>query len=110
MKVAAMRERDYIESYDNIQTLDSFILSSSREVERKIMEPELHDKPLFLRERKGVYEHGNVPNPIYRDYYTQGRLSRDGIIQYELQRLDMAVMCGVFLVGPMWLKVLQTNL
>lgn len=105
-----MRDYDFIQSCVDRRSRDPFIFSSSRQLEGKILELELRDTLRHLRQSKGEWEDIAFRDPVYRDNLTRGRLSKEAKIQQALQRLGMAVVGGVFLIGPMWLMVLKKEL
>lgn len=105
-----MRDYEYIQSCVDRRSRDPFIFSSFRQPEGKILGLELRDTPLDLRRGKGEWEDIAFRDPVYSDNLTRGRLSKEAKIQQALQRLGMAVVGGVFLIGPMWLMVLKKEL
>lgn len=107
-----MCDYDYIQTCVDRRNRDPFVLSSSRDLEVRILELELQDMPLQLRERKGEWLSINFhpPSQWYRGTASRGKLSKDEKLQQTLQRLGMAIVGGVFLIGPMWLMVLQNHL
>lgn len=108
--VTAVRDYDYIQKCVDRQNRDPFVFSSSKELEGIILELELEDTPPQLRGRKGEWLNINFLTPKYHDSTTRGSLNREERLRQTLERLGMAVVGGVFLIGPMWLMVLQNHL
>lgn len=108
--VTVVRDYDYIITCVNRRDRDPFIISSSRDLEARFLELELEHVPLECRQSKGEWSSVDFCEPIHSAHITRGSLSKEEKFQQTLQRLGMAIMGGAFLIGPMWLMVLQNQL
>ena len=104
----AVRDYDFIISCVE-RPHDPFIMTSMRELEAGILRFELSHVPTELRRAKGGWDMINVADPKQRDGSTRGELTRKARLQGFFGRLAMALFGGVFLVGPMWLMVLDNK-
>ena len=85
-------------------------MTSSRELEARILNIELNNVPEDLRKAKdGGWDVINFCKPKTQDGATRGELSREEKLKAFLERLAMAIFGGIFLVGPMWLMVLKSD-
>ena len=105
-----MHDYDYIQTCFDRRDRDSFILSSSRRLEAKFLELELQHIPLDCRKSKGEWSSVNFREPRFFANATRGKLSKEENFRQTLQRLGMAMLGGLFLIGPMWLMVLRNQL
>lgn len=108
--VTAVRDYDYIQSCVDRGDRDPFILSSSRNLESRFLELELLHIPSHVRESKGEWSNINFHGPVYTADGSRGKLSKEEKFHQTLQRLVMTIVGGAFLVGPMWLMVLQNQM
>lgn len=108
--VTAVRDYDYIQSCVDRGDRDPFILSSSRNLESRFLELELLHIPSHVRESKGEWSNINFHGPVYSADGSRGKLSKEEKFHQTLQRLVMTIVGGAFLVGPMWLMVLQNQM
>lgn len=105
-----VRDYDYIIACRDRRERDPFIISSSKDLEAKILKLELEHVPVECRQSKGEWFSVNFCEPIYAADITRGSLSKEEKFNQTLQRLGMAILGGAFLIGPMWLMVLKNQL
>lgn len=123
--VAAVRDDEFIRRFlDDRPDLysETFMVNSRIAEDAKLLELELLRIPQEWKDSKGMlYEWTsiNIPRPKYplrsediemRDIHIKRYQERKEKFRQTFQRMGVAILGGVFLVGPMWLMVLQNEL
>jgi hypothetical protein len=95
------------------QVQDPFIVSGERFIDRRMLEAAMRDKedeadPLFWAKSVVKWETPDIhPNPVGG---TRDENFRQAWNRGFRQRLGVAAIGGIFLIGPMWLMVLHRTL